>query len=74
MVQRRYGEGALEAEAEERSKVQLCDLFEEIKEKAQQVSAQRRRAEVFPTTYGTWCFSNSTVPTLRNRVVLFLGL
>jgi len=53
-MQHRYVEGALESNAEERSKIQLRDAFQEIKEKAQQVVAQRRKAEVFVATYGTW--------------------
>ena len=53
-MQHRYEEGALESNAEERSKIQLHDAFKEIKEKAQQVVAQRRKADVFVSTYGTW--------------------
>ena len=58
-IQHRYDEGALESNAEERSKIQLHDAFKEIKEKAQQVVAQRRKADVFVSTYGTWWHSNS---------------
>jgi hypothetical protein len=54
MVQRRYGEGALEAEAEEKSKLQLRKTFEEFAKKAQQVKKQRRKAEFFLVCYGAW--------------------
>ena len=64
MIQRRSGQGALaglaklEADAEKRSELQLRGAFQEIKEKAQQVGTQRRRAEIFCTTYGTWWLIN----------------
>ena len=34
--------------------MELRKTFEEIKEKAQEVQVQRRKAEVFQTTYGAW--------------------
>ena len=54
MVQCRSGEGALEAEAEKKSKLQLRKVFEGLAKKAQKVIMQRRKAEIFQTTYGAW--------------------
>ena len=74
MVQCRSGEGVLEAEAEKKSNIQLRKTFKEIKQKAQQVSVQRRRAEVFRATYGPWWQFKQHASAPIDRVVSFLGL